>query len=248
IIGLSLIYVYRFINNRKHIFAKYHPYILALNIISIYTLSKMIEDVVDNESIIKLDTWINANIVHLWNPLLNVIMIAINNIFTPTNTLILCIVLLAFRIYKKNWHQALVLFFTLGFASLTDLIIEPLVHRVRPENAIINATGYSFPRGHTILATIFFIMLIYSFKDKFKGKAKSLFILFNILMILLIGFDRVYLNVHWFSDTIAGLSIALFWFTFTNLAIHILVAIRFKIVDLIGYKSAERLKKLMYKY
>jgi membrane-associated phospholipid phosphatase len=33
-------------------------------------------------------------------------------------------------------------------------------------------------------------------------------------LFILIGFSRVYLNVHWFSDVIAGFALGLFWLTF----------------------------------
>ena len=47
VVSVVFIYLYRFINKRKHIFSKYHLYTLILNNFSLYIFSKMIEDVID---------------------------------------------------------------------------------------------------------------------------------------------------------------------------------------------------------
>ena len=80
VLSILIIYAYRFINKRKHIFSRYHLYALIINIFSLYLFSKMIEDIIDGELITKLDIWLNLKIVLLWNPLLNKIMIFITNI------------------------------------------------------------------------------------------------------------------------------------------------------------------------
>ena len=78
VLSMLIIYLYKFVNKRKHIFSKYHLYALIINISSLYLFSKIMEDIINKEFITKLDIWLNAKIVLLWNPLLTKIMIFIS--------------------------------------------------------------------------------------------------------------------------------------------------------------------------
>ncbi|MCA9495892.1 MAG: VTT domain-containing protein, partial [Nanoarchaeota archaeon] len=135
IVSIIIVYLYKFINKRKHIFSKYHLYTLIINIFSLYLFSKMIEDVIDGELITRIDVWLNAKMILLWNPLLNKIMIFITNIASLTNLFILSIILFGILIYKKKWHCSLLLFFSIVGGLLFEVLIKLIIHRPRPENA-----------------------------------------------------------------------------------------------------------------
>ncbi|MBI5065907.1 bifunctional DedA family/phosphatase PAP2 family protein [Candidatus Woesearchaeota archaeon] len=234
ILSLIIIYLYRFVNKRKHIFSKYHLYALILNISSLYLFSKMIEDIVEKEFVTKLDVWINTKITLLWNPWLNKMMIFITNIVSPTNLFILSILLSVVLIYKKKWYYFLLFLFSMIGGLLFEVIIKLIAHRARPSNALIKLADYSFPSGHATMAIIFFSLLLYSFKDDIKNKIlKNSFIVGNIALFLLVGFSRIYLNVHWFSDVIAGFSLGLFWITLLILVFKAIAALSKKTLDLI---------------
>jgi len=65
-----------------------------------------------------------------------------------------------------------------------------------------------------LISMIFFSLLIYLFKDDIKNKVlQNCFIVVNVVLIILIGFSRMYLNVHWFSDVIGGFALGLGWVT-----------------------------------
>jgi len=93
---------------------------------------------------------------------------------------------------------------------ILELSIKILVHRLRPEHALIPITKYSFPSGHATMAIIFFSILSYSIVEHIKNKTKILLTSITLILILLIGFSRIYLGVHWFSDVLGGLILGLF--------------------------------------
>ena len=201
----------------------------------------MIEDVMDGELITKLDVWLNAKIVLLWNPLLNKIMIFITNIASPTNLFILSLILFGILIYKKKWYYSLLLFFSMIGGLLFEVLIKLIMHRARPENALIEVSGYSFPSGHATMAIIFFSLLLYSFKDDIKNKSlKYIFIISNIVFFLLIGTSRVYFNVHWLSDVLAGFGLGLFLLT--------LLILIFKVIISLSKRTLDIIKNMLEKY
>lgn len=89
-----------------------------------------------------------------------------------------------------------------GFLKITACVYRPWVRDVRiqpvPE-AQVEATGYSFPSGHTANATSVFGSLAAK-----KECSRLLRILF-IAVILLIGFSRNYLGVHTPQDVVVSL-------------------------------------------
>lgn len=241
VLSIFIIYLYRFISKRKHIFTKDHLYVLMLNIFSLYLFSKMIEDVIDGELVTKLDVWLNAKIVLLWNPLLNKIMVFITNIASPLHLFLLSVLLFGILIYKKKWYYSFLLLFSMLGGLLFETLIKFIIHRARPENALIKVSGYSFPSGHATMAIIFFSLLLYAFKDDIKNKAlKNIFIISNIILFLLVGLSRVYLNVHWLSDVLAGFGLGLFWLT--------LLILVFKIIISLSKRSIKDNKKFIKKY
>ncbi|MFA5174371.1 MAG: phosphatase PAP2 family protein [Candidatus Pacearchaeota archaeon] len=153
----------------------------------------------------QLDNSISKAIPSLWNPFLTGFFSIITYIGN-TNTmitlgLILFVILVLRKEYRKGIISSVILIFSAGLGELIKFIIQ----RQRPLNSLIQRTDPSFPSLHALGSLIFFSLIIYLFKDKIKNKfLKILFIAVNIILILLIGLSRIYLNVHWFSDVIAG--------------------------------------------
>lgn len=162
--------------------------------------------------ITQVDQSINSKMIFLTNPQLTKVMIVTTNIISPPVLLILSIVISIILVYKKRRHNTILLLITMVTGSLLVSLIKIAIKRTRPENALIEVSGYSFPSGHAVIATLFFSLLLYLFKNDIKNTiSKYCFITVNLLLVLVVGFSRIYLHVHWFSDVVIGYIIGLLW-------------------------------------
>lgn len=89
-------------------------------------------------------------------------------------------------------------------------LIKLWIRRPRPHFRLITIGGYSFPSGHSVAAMLLFGSLIFiTTQTVHSPKWRISWILTCIILMLLLGLSRVYLNVHYPSDVTAGLLLGL---------------------------------------
>lgn len=115
--------------------------------------------------------------------------------------------------YKKKFLIKPLLISILG-SGLTTILIKYLVNRDRPGGDIplyIEKLP-SFPSAHAALVLALFGFLIYClWRFNLNHKVKVFFMVIFSLVILLIGFSRLYLGVHYLTDVLAGYLVGLIW-------------------------------------
>lgn len=84
--------------------------------------------------------------------------------------------------------------------------IKNLVCRIRPEQRLLSVSGYSFPSGHAMNSAALYTALIVCLLKLCKSKKQKVMVCLIWILPLLIGLSRVYFNVHYLTDVIAGLS------------------------------------------
>lgn len=221
LIGILVVWAYRFINKQFHIFAKYELITLGLNLFGLYIFFKTIQDALtDKVFLLELDLYTNnfffLHATDFWLNFMNVI----TNVFSPIVITAVSLIIILCLLYKKKYYYSLIGFLSLGGGYLFTFIIKNIVMRIRPEGAFITQAGYSFPSGHAVSATIFFTLLIYFFILKVKAiHTREILIVISVFFLLLTAFSRVYLGVHWLSDVFAGIGLGLFWVTLVILVL-----------------------------
>jgi len=85
-------------------------------------------------------------------------------------------------------------------------------HRPRPETALYAEQSFSFPSGHATIAVAFYGYLAYLLirsVQSWSGKVNIFFA--TALLIIAIGFSRIYLGVHYVSDVWSGYLVGAMW-------------------------------------
>ncbi|MGZ5135917.1 MAG: phosphatase PAP2 family protein [Flavitalea sp.] len=86
------------------------------------------------------------------------------------------------------------------------LLLKKIFQRPRPLDPLLGpAKGLSYPSGHSMMSFSFYGLLIFLVWKYVEDPAvKRLLIGILFLLILSIGFSRIYLRVHYASDVVAG--------------------------------------------
>ena len=125
----------------------------------------------------------------------------ISSPFNTSGFIVLTITLYMYNTLNNNDIMVL------GIGAFFGILLKLLFKRQRPYQAnerIINYSGklhqnifekYSFPSGHTFIATMFSLIMLKKFPQEF---------VFNIVSVL-VGFSRIFLGVHYPSDIIGGM-------------------------------------------
>lgn len=113
---------------------------------------------------------------------------------------------------KHTWFSIRVASIALSSLGLMFLF-KQLFKRKRPALPLLHSVkGKSFPSGHAMMSVTFYGLLIYiSSKTLKRALLKAVIVPSLIALILMIGYSRVYLRVHYASDVAAGYIIGLLW-------------------------------------
>jgi len=114
-------------------------------------------------------------------------------------------------LYLKKYVYILALVVSLGGTALTIYFSKPHYQRARPDLfKYYDASSFSFPSGHSIIAVAFFGLLFYFLIRNIKRHI-GYSLTGALIFINFIGFTRIYLGVHYFTDVIAGFALGAMW-------------------------------------
>lgn len=145
-------------------------------------------------------------------PLLNKFFIVITYFGEGGVVLFFTVVITIFLLIKKKKKLTLVLWLMFGGSVVSVYILKYAIHRPRPIGGMIEETSFSFPSAHTVIAIFFYTFIAYLFWRGNSNKTiKFLAFSFATVLIILIGFSRLYLGVHFLSDVLAGYLLGAVW-------------------------------------
>jgi membrane-associated phospholipid phosphatase len=159
-----------------------------------------------------IDTSINLWIPLIQSSALTLFAKAIAVIFDTTSLVIFSLVISGILFLKHYKPQGLLLLAAMGGDGLIVSVLKTLEHVARPANGIFSDTGFSYPSGHSAGCIVFGGVLAYFAWQHWQStRSRALIGAGTVLVAGVVGFDRVYLNVHWLSDVLGGWLFGAFW-------------------------------------
>ena len=191
-------------------------FLLSLGVISLF--AKIVEEVVEGESR-RFDEmmllWINANSPDwLYRSMLFVTAFGYYWVVLPLSGLAVC------AFYRWGWKiSARLLVIATGGSIILTTTLKNVFQRARPElfDSGYTAAFYSFPSGHATIAVSFYGTLTLLVAWRLKALWRWAVAVTGVALVLLIGFSRLYLGIHYPTDILAGFLAAPLWVSFIGL-------------------------------
>ena len=202
--------------------------ILTIAFVYVFALfAGVVEDLITSDPIVAADIRI-ANLFFVFRTH------KLTNIFTWITLLgksqvVLCFIAISvtlFWLWRKKYYILSLFIAVVGSEAFTCLG-KLAFHRPRPELAVYLEHSFSFPSGHATIAVAFYGFVGYVLIRLVQSWNRKVNILFTtILIIIAIGFSRVYLGVHYISDVWCGFLVGAMW---------LIIAISFS--EWVGYQK-----------
>ncbi|MFC5284959.1 phosphatase PAP2 family protein [Pedobacter alpinus] len=191
-----------------------------------------ITDLVTDNELKHYDDVVIAHIIAERTPNLTAFMKSMTFIGNSVGYFLLVPIVTVFFIIRKNWRISLEITIVLILSSGLNVVLKRIISRPRPPeiNRLVFADFTSFPSGHAMSAITFYGFIIYlSYLLIKKYWLKYSVIIICCLMVLLIGFSRVYLGVHYPSDILAGYFAGIAWLMFCIIILNLITLRKLKI-------------------
>ncbi len=136
-------------------------------------------------------------------------------------SVLLCLLLL----WAGKSGHAMLMVMNVSVTILTVHVAKLMFRRPRPSTTdllVAMPSDWSFPSAHTAQATAFFMSAALIAFRVLPPVWANLFALLSLLLVGIVGYSRVYLQVHYVSDVLAGIFLAAFIVSVTYLIAPIL--------------------------
>lgn len=118
-------------------------------------------------------------------------------------------------LWRRHRHLAGAWIAALLGTALINAALKGWFRRERPlhDHGFIVEQSYSFPSGHASGSMVFYGMLAYVLLVLSPPRWHRTIVVAAVAMITLVGISRILLQVHYFSDVLAGYATGLAWVT-----------------------------------
>lgn len=186
--------------------------LLAIGINAVL-LSQLTEAVLESEGVVHLDHAFTAFLYSIRSEWLSQIFYGLTQLGTREAVFAIGVLATIVFLYKRRYTAVLAFWLAMAGTGLSVQYGKKVISRDRPDLvAFYPERNFSFPSGHATTSMALFGMLGYFGHRHLPGRRqRRAALLAAAALILLIGFSRIYLGVHFLSDVLAGFLLGAMW-------------------------------------
>lgn len=191
---------------------------LALFVIFSTLFIKLAKDVREQDTML-FDRAALTTINHWSNQALDTFVPVFTNFGGAFVVVALTVALAGLFVYKREYYRVLILLVGVGGASLLNIVLKSIFERPRPNlwEKLVVEHGFSFPSGHAMASAALGVALAVAlWNSRWRWWAFTA----STVYVVVIGFTRLYLGVHYPTDIFAGWLVSTAWVLATALLLN----------------------------
>lgn len=202
--------------------------------VNIALLSELTESVLDTEWIVTLDKAFTAMLHRGRSDTLSKILYGFTLLGEQEAVFIIGGVASAVFLYRRHFVALFAFWLALAGVGISTRYGKTFISRERPADvAYYVVEHFSFPSGHaTTVIAMFGLLAYFLWRHYDTHPHRGLVLWLAAALILIVGFSRIYLGVHYLSDVLAGFLLGALW---------LLVGI--SLVEVMSYRKKKKTNK-----
>ncbi len=198
---------------------------MMIALAALWVFAGVTEDVIHGDPLIQFDLRVFNWLHQHTSPLGSRIFEAVGWMASPVLIITTAVLVALVLFLRKNWLLFSAWTATLVGSGIVDASVKHIFKRPRPNSmdVFLYGPGNSFPSGHALGSLVFYGMIAYLlvvFRVKDRGSQIAI-VVAAALIVLAIGFSRLYIGVHYFSDILAGYAAGLVWLSTCITAVEV---------------------------
>ncbi|HEX6138586.1 MAG TPA: phosphatase PAP2 family protein [Casimicrobiaceae bacterium] len=178
----------------------------------------VVEDVVTSDTLVDVDRGLYEWLQALRTGWGDDAMVTVSGLGSAYVMIPLVAVIALWLAITRRWQSLAYWVSAVVFAELFVVALKYALGRARPETPYAAVDEYSLPSGHAALS-----LVVYGFLAFLLGHGKPRWEQTALAsgaagVALLMGFSRLYLGAHWFSDVIASYGLGIAWIALLSIA------------------------------
>jgi undecaprenyl-diphosphatase len=181
---------------------------------SLWLFGGLVEDLLTGDPIVRFDRALDDYLHSHATPHLTTFFLVVTALGSTVAMVLLGVVVAVLLAWRRLWTLLWTWIAAVAGSALIDWLLKDIFQRPRPHFAhpLLIETSYSFPSGHAMESFVAYGMLAYlTVLWLRRWEARVAAVCGAALVVVLIGFSRMYLGVHYFSDVIAGYAAGGVW-------------------------------------
>jgi membrane-associated phospholipid phosphatase len=164
------------------------------------------------KEVFSLDRFFLLWIHQFANPQLDGVMLFVTALGDPAMVITVFISTIAWLGMKRRYPDGIRFIIVCVGGLLINQVMKLFFAKPRPElwARLISEHSFSFPSGHAVGSMVVYGFIAYILARELPIYQRYIYVAASILIIA-IGFSRLYLGVHYPTDIIAGYGVGLLW-------------------------------------